>query len=151
MKSSIGVMPYMMMPGDEKVAGERLYATLSKPPKFEAPSEPSGTPANVAGRWDARVQYRRGSAQHVLMFEQHGAALSGTHQGEIVSGDLKGNAYGDIVRFHASHRIQGTSLSYSFDGQVSGESMSGTVNLGEYGEAKFTAQRHQYRTRNSEG
>jgi hypothetical protein len=25
--------------------------------------------------------------------------------------------------------------------------MSGTINMGEYGEAKFTAERHQYRTR----
>src|SRR5262249_6267347 len=33
--SSVAVMPYMMTPGDDKVAAERLYAALSKPPKIE--------------------------------------------------------------------------------------------------------------------
>ena len=35
MASSIGIVPYQMMPGDEKVVAGRLYALLSKPPKIE--------------------------------------------------------------------------------------------------------------------
>ncbi len=72
MASSISVMPYMMMPGDDKVAAERLYAVLSKPPKFETKPEPTEDAAEIAGRWDAVVEYHRGKAQHVLMFEQQG-------------------------------------------------------------------------------
>jgi hypothetical protein len=51
------------------------------------------------------------------------------------------------VHFHSRQRIQGQHLSYEFTGTVEGEKMAGTVNMGEYGEARFTAERHQYRNR----
>ena len=145
MASSVSVMPYMMTPGDDKIAAERLFAVLSKPPKIEAKAVPSGDPAELAGRWDAVVEYQRGKAQHVLMFEQKGESLTGTHQGEIVVGDLRGGVAGNNVHFSAHHRIEGTSLDFGFHGKVEGDSMTGTVDLGEYGAAKFTAERHRYK------
>jgi L-seryl-tRNA(Ser) seleniumtransferase len=138
---SVAVMPYMMMPGDDKIVGERLYALLSRPPKIDKAAEPTGAPAKVAGRWDVVVEYKRGTAHHTLNFEQTDAALTGTHQGEIVSGPLQGNVAGDQVHARASHRIEGTELNFAFNGTVTGDRMAGTVNLGEYGLAKFTAQR----------
>ena len=146
MASSVSVMPYMMQPGDANIAADRLYAALSKPPQPEPVSEPSGAPANVAGRWDAVVEYKRGKAMHILTFEQSGNILTGTHQGEIVSGDLKGSADGSDLHFAANHRIEGTSLHFAFHGKVEGSAMEGTVDLGEYGTATFTAQRHAYLT-----
>ena len=77
MASSVGVMPYMMMPGDDKIAAERLHAVLSAPPKFEAPPQPSGPPATVAGVWDVEVEFFRGSTQHSLIIEQSGTSLVG--------------------------------------------------------------------------
>jgi D-glucosaminate-6-phosphate ammonia-lyase len=144
--SSVKIMPYMMTPGDDKIAAERLYEVLSKPPKVDAPAA-SQAPANVAGRWDAVIEYQRGQAHHVLMFEQQEAALTGTHQGEIVAGDLRGAVAGADVHFAANHRIEGTSLHFGFHGKVEGDQMGGTVDLGEYGEAKFTARRHHYEAR----
>ena len=90
------------------------------------------------------VEYKRGSARHALTFEQNDGLLTGTHQGEIVSGDLKGSVLGNQLRAHASHPIEGTVLEFGFLGTVEGDHMSGTVNLGEYGSAKFTAERHKY-------
>jgi hypothetical protein len=81
------------------------------------------------------------------MFEQQEAALTGTHQGEIVAGDLRGAVAGADVHFAANHRIEGTSLHFGFHGKVEGDQMVGTVDLGEYGEAKFTARRHHYEAR----
>jgi hypothetical protein len=37
-------------------------------------------------------------------------------------------------------------LSYEFTGTVEGDTMGGKVNLGEYGEANWKAERHQYRS-----
>ena len=54
MASSVSVVPYMLMPGDVKVVGDRLYNVLSKPPKFENPPEPQ--PPTVL----CRVSGRRG-------------------------------------------------------------------------------------------
>jgi hypothetical protein len=41
-------MPYMMMPGDHKIAADALFQVLSKPPKFEDPVIPSGAPGKIA-------------------------------------------------------------------------------------------------------
>jgi D-glucosaminate-6-phosphate ammonia-lyase len=144
MKSSVGVMPYMMMPGDDKIAADRLYAGLKNPPKFEVPPEPAGAPANVAGVWDVEVEYKRGSAQHSLSLEQNGTALIGMHRGEYLSGDLHGSVAADQVQFRAVHRIEGTELFYNFSGHAADDGMSGTVTLGEYGEARWSAKRHKY-------
>jgi L-seryl-tRNA(Ser) seleniumtransferase len=145
--SSVKIMPYMMTPGDDKIAAERLYAALSKPPRVEPPPASSEGPANVAGRWDAVIEYQRGQAHHVLMFEQKETALTGTHQGEIVTSDLRGAVAGPDVHFAANPRIEGTSLHFGFHGKVETDQMAGTVDLGEYGTAKFTARRHHYETR----
>jgi hypothetical protein len=146
MESSVSVTPYMLMPGEPKVVAEQIYAVLSKPPKFENPPVPQGEPVSIAGQWQAELRFLRGSAIHHLMFEQHGDALLGTHEGEFVQGDLSGKVTANQVQFHSSQRIQGQRLSYTFTGTVEGDTMAGKVNLGEYGEASWTAQRHHYRT-----
>jgi len=146
MSSSASIVPYMLIPGDEKTIAKRLYAALSSPPKFENPAPPPhGEPADVAGQWELWLEFDRGSATHSLFLEQQGNRLFGTHRGEFYSGDLNGTVAGSTVRFQSSHRAEGTRLSYDFTGTVDGDKMAGAVNLDEYGEARWRAQRHQYR------
>lgn len=146
MASSVTVVAYMMMPGDAKVVAERLYAVLSKPPRFEAPAPAQPPAVTVAGQWVARLEFGRGSASHNIVLEQDGAKLTGTHYAEFDSGDLNGTVSGNTVRFQSGYRIQGQRLSHAFTGTVDGDKMAGTVNLGEYGETTWTAERHKYRT-----
>jgi L-seryl-tRNA(Ser) seleniumtransferase len=148
MASTVSITPYMMMPGDAKVVGQRLYAALAKPPHFEPEALPQGEPVSVDGQWEVTLQFQRGSAIHSLILEQHADKLVGTHQGEFGSGDLNGAVAANLVRFRSSQKIQGTRLSYDFSGTVEGDTMAGDVNLGEYGEAKFSARRHQYKAPN---
>jgi len=144
--SSASIVPYMLIPGDEKTIADRLYAALSSPPKFENPAPtPQGEPASVAGQWELRLEYDRGSAAHSLFLEQQGTRLSGTHHGEFYSGDLSGTVAAGTVHFQSSHQAEGQRISYDFTGTVDGDKMSGALNLGEYGGAHWTAQRHQYR------
>ena len=145
MASTISITPYMMMPGDAKVVSQRLYAVLSKPPHFEAEPLPQGEPAQVGGQWEVTIEYGRGSAVHTVVLEQHGDKLVGTHHGEYVSGDLSGAVAANLVRFRSSQKIQGTRLFYDFTGTAESDTMAGNVNLGEYGEARWSAKRHQYR------
>ncbi|HZS55450.1 MAG TPA: hypothetical protein VFA65_13710 [Bryobacteraceae bacterium] len=146
MASSVSITPYMLMPGESGIVAERLYAVLSSPPKFENPVVPQGELASIGGQWQAELQFLRGSATHTLIFEQHGDTLVGTHDGEFVSGDLSGKVTANQVRFRSSQRIQGQRLSYEFTGTVDGDKIAGNVDLGEYGHATWTAQRHHYRT-----
>ena len=147
MASTVGIVPYQMMPGDEKVVAERLHALLSKPPKIDdPPPQPSGAPAALSGQWDLRLDFVHLSANHTLVLEQDGGKLVGTHQGEFASGDLTGTVAANTVRFQSSLPTEGTRVSFQFTGAAEGGKMSGTVALGEYGEAKWTAEKHQYRT-----
>ncbi len=139
MASSVTIMPYMMQPGDYKIAGEALYAVLSKPPKFENPERPSGEPAQIAGNWDVTIDYALGSAKHKITIVQNGNELSGFHEGETVGGDLRGAIYGNQPHFRSRHPIQGTAIGYDFTGTVEGNRMSGDISMGEYGPARWSA------------
>jgi D-glucosaminate-6-phosphate ammonia-lyase len=144
MKSSVTVTPWMMMPGDDKIVADRICAVLTNHPKFENPPVPQGELASVAGQWQVTMQFGRGTAEHTLLFEQKGQDLLGTHRGEFISGDLTGSITADQIHFRSSQRIEGQLLSYEFAGTVTGDKMSGNVNMGEYGMARWTAERHQY-------
>ncbi len=145
MASSVSIIPYMLISGEEKIVADRLYAALSKPPKFENPAAaPQGQPAPVSGQWEAHLEFGRGSASHTLVFEQDGSKLLGTHHTEFYAADLSGSVAADTVRFQSSWQIQGQRLSYVFSGKAEGDKMAGTVNMGEYGETSWTALRHQY-------
>jgi uncharacterized pyridoxal phosphate-dependent enzyme len=141
----VAVVPYQMSPGDEKVVADRLYAVLSRPPKFPAPAVPEGSPVSVAGQWDVRIDFQYGSAAHTVILEQDGAKLVGTHRGEFASGDLNGTVAANTLRFQSSLPTDGVRVSFQFAGKVEDNKIAGTVGLGEYGEARFTAERHHYR------
>jgi hypothetical protein len=134
----------MMMPDDHKIAAEALYRVLSKPPKFSDPVVPSGDPLSAAGVWQVQIDYTRGSAQHRFFVEQTAGVLHGVHEGETLRGDLQGKIQASQVQLSSRHAIQGTVLDYVFSGQVEGDAMQGTVALGEYGAAKWSAKRHSY-------
>jgi D-glucosaminate-6-phosphate ammonia-lyase len=142
--SSVSIIPYMMMPGDEKIVAERLYAVLTNPPKFENPAAPANPSVSVSGQWEARLEFGRGSAIHNIVLEQDGSKLLGTHHGEFYEGDLAGTVSGNQVRFRTSTRAEGTRLSYEFTGVVEGDKIAGTVNLGEYGQTTWTGEKHKY-------
>lgn len=144
MESSITVTPYMLMPGEDKIVAERLYEALTRHPTFENPVIPQGDPAAIAGQWQATLEFTRGSAVHTLVFEQTGNKIVGTHRGEFVSGDLMGSIHANEIKFHTAQRIQGQTLEYTFTGTVNGDKISGDLNMGEYGPAKWSADRYHY-------
>jgi L-seryl-tRNA(Ser) seleniumtransferase len=140
-QSSVTIMPYMMMPGDDKLVAPRLHALLSKPPQMQRPAA-SGSTAQISGQWNVEIDYLRDHAVHTLFFEQKGDQVKGSHRGEFLAGDISGKVSGASVRCRGSHRYEGTSIDYNFDGVVEGNTIRGTVDVGEYGKAPFTARRH---------
>jgi L-seryl-tRNA(Ser) seleniumtransferase len=141
----VAVVPYQMIAGDEKVVADRLYAVLSKPPKISVEPLPAGSPATVAGQWDLKLDFAYGAVNHKLVLEQEGAKLLGSHEGEFAAGDLTGAVAGNTIRLQSSLATVGRRVSFQFTGSVEAGKMDGSVSLGEYGEAKWTAVRHTYR------
>jgi L-seryl-tRNA(Ser) seleniumtransferase len=145
--SNVGIMPWQMQPGDAKVVASVLHRVLSQPPQISRPVKSTAPSANVDGQWDLHLDFALGGADHSLFFQQNGESLVGDHHGEVTSGDLSGSVEGDEVHFRSSHPYEGTRFSFEFRGKVKGDTMSGDVSLGEYGPARWTATRHEYRGR----
>lgn len=140
-ETSITIMPYMMTPGDDAIVARSIHAVLSKPPRLDKP-ESSGQLAQISGQWDVHIAYTRGEAAHTLFLEQTGGKVVGQHRGEYLSGDVTGTVDGERATLHSRHRYEGTVLEYRFDGIYADNTLTGTVDLDEYGKALFTARRH---------
>ncbi|HEX6462916.1 MAG TPA: hypothetical protein VFZ98_00630, partial [Vicinamibacterales bacterium] len=116
-ESSISITPYQMSPG-----------------------------ADISGQWDVRVDYVASTSTHTLHLRQIGNRVEGTHQGDFVSRDLSGTIDGSRVQLSSSYTERhGDSLSFRFTGDITGSEMAGTLDMGEYLAAKWSARRHDYR------
>jgi hypothetical protein len=145
-ETGILITPYMMSPGDEKIVADRLYALLSNPPKRDVTEQTSPPATDLSGQWDVQVKFAAGSSKHTLYLRQRGNRIEGTHQGDFVSRDLSGKIEGDVIQLHSTYTERhGDSLMFTFSGKVSGDEMSGMLDMGEYLIAKWTAKPHKYR------
>lgn len=141
MQSSIGVTSYMLEAGEEKIIAAALYEILTKPGTFTDPKIPSGPPAEVKGTWGVTIQYLRGTGDQKFILEQKGSDVIGEHHGEIYDAKFEGVVHGNQIELHSVMPVAGNPVRCNFKGTVQGNNMSGTVNMGEYGEANWTAVR----------
>ena len=140
-QTGVTVNPYMMAAGEEKIVADRLFAVLSNPKK-EEPAAPAAAVADLSGQWDVRIEYAAGSSTHSLNLRQRGNEIDGAHRGDFVSRDVTGTIEGAAVRIRSAYSEQnGDSLNYTFNGNAAGDEITGTLDLGEYLAARFTARR----------
>jgi seryl-tRNA(Sec) selenium transferase len=140
--TGISITPYMLVPGDEKIIADRLHQVLSSPPNdtMSAPAAPS---TDIGGRWDVRIDYAASQSHHTLQLLQRGNDVTGTHQGDFVSRDVTGTIDGSTVKLHSAYGEEhGDALQFSFTGTVTGDEIAGTLDMGEYLSANWTAKRH---------
>lgn len=140
-EAEVGIMPYMMTPGDSAIAAKRLSETLADPPPVHRATPSSARIPSLTGEWRVRIEFSRGEAEHTLELEQSDGELGGVHRGWRTEGDIEGSVQGADVRFRSSHPIEGTRIGYRFSGKASADRMQGEVDLGEYGTASWTAER----------
>jgi len=141
--------PSAMKPGEYKTVAERLYEVFRNAPKPREGSPASPT-VDVSGRWDVQVKFLLGEARHLLLLETKGNALTGTHIGSRSRGEIRGTIEGDRVRFRSVLPCEESDLRYLFEGTVSGDRMSGELDLDEYPKAHWTAVRHHHQARAAE-
>ncbi|ADW71094.1 PLP-dependent transferase [Granulicella tundricola] len=139
MASSLTIMPYMMAAGEDKIIADAVYALLTNPGPYANPVVPSGAPAKVAGTWAVSIQYSRGEGEQHFTLTQSGNDLTGTQKGELYTTPLKGSIHGDQIALNSDMKVSGHSVGFNFKGIVQGSTISGTVNLGEYGTATWKA------------
>jgi uncharacterized pyridoxal phosphate-dependent enzyme len=141
--NSFLIRPVAMKQGEYQVVGERLFQVLSSAPSAKMEKALASPSANIGGGWDVDVEYEVGTSRHKLFLTVSQNQISGTHQGWAYEGDLKGHIDGDQVTFRSTLPADGNVLTYSFAGSVSGDGMTGDVQIGEYGRARWRAVRHE--------
>jgi L-seryl-tRNA(Ser) seleniumtransferase len=140
--TGVSVTPYMMAAGDEKIIADKLVAILSKPPAQPAVAAPKAAAGDLTGQWTVRVQYAASTSTHSFLVTQKGNDLGGYHQGDFMTRELTGTVDGDAVRIRSAFGEQhGDSINLTFSGKLAGDQMSGTLDMGEYLGASWTATR----------
>jgi uncharacterized pyridoxal phosphate-dependent enzyme len=142
--TGVSVTPYMLMPGEEKIIADRLVTVLTSPPSKEA--TPTAAPAaDITGQWDVHIEYAASTSNHTLHIRQRGNDLDGAHQGDFVTRDLSGTINGDavVIRSHWDEE-HGDALGFAFSGRVTGDELAGTLDMGEYRAARWTARRRAH-------
>ena len=140
--TGISIVVSMMAPGDEKIVAQRAFQVLSATHTLEPAQPPAPPVTNVAGRWDVEILYTASRATHTVHLQQNGNRLDGIHQGNFLTRDISGNINGDTVSLSSNITDRhGDALIYRFGGRVTGETMSGSLELGEYLAATWTARR----------
>lgn len=138
--TSIDITTGQMQAGDEVVVAERIYALLSKkrPVREAAAKAPGG---NIAGQWEVDVAFFSSNSKHGFFLEQDGNWLQGTHQGDFSVQELTGTIEGGQVKLKSTVRRPGDRINFLFSGVLNGDEIRGSIYLGEYRTANFTARR----------
>jgi len=146
-ETGISIEAYMMAPGEEKVVADRIYSVLSRQRKPEGAAQPKPPVADLSGEWLVSLAYAASTGEQTLVLRQQGNRLAGTHRGEYLARELAGVIDGDSVSIRSSvdETVIGNSLTFTFTGKVTGETMSGDLDMGEYLTARWSAKRYQYR------
>ena len=100
-------------------------------------------PAQVAGKWLITIQFIAGEGRHTAVIEQKDSDLGGVYKGEFKEGSLRGSVKGNAVEFTGWLRHEATGLSFHYTGAIDGDTMKGTVDMGEYWTATWTAKREK--------
>jgi L-seryl-tRNA(Ser) seleniumtransferase len=140
--TGLTINPYMMAPGEDRVVAEALHAILSTPsPRARPPVLPPA--ADLTGEWDVEIEYAAGRSTHRLFLRQKGAELVGSHRGDFVERPVEGTIQGGDVELRSvvTEKEDGNSLRYTFQGLVTRDEMTGTLDLGEYLGARWNARR----------
>jgi L-seryl-tRNA(Ser) seleniumtransferase len=135
------IRPAAMKPEQYQPAGKRLYELFSEAPKGGNRPKLAAPARDLSGEWAVDLQFMSGSARHTFAIKNAGNNLTGTHKGRRLEGELRGMVDGERVRFTSSMPYEGVVLHYAFTGRVEGDHMAGEVELGEYGHARWTAER----------
>ena len=138
--ASINITPSQMQPGNAAVVAERIFDILSAQ-RTPRNSELAPAAADLSGHWNLDVTYFCESSRHQLYIEQKGNWIGGFHTSDFSTQGLKGSIEGDQVALQSTASQPGDGIPFMFSGTIADGGFSGTIHLGEYLTAGFSAAR----------
>jgi len=106
----------------------------------EPPTPPPGP--NISGSWALTVESPMGANQSTATITQTGGTLSGKIANERGETALTGTIDKSAITFSITIDAQGQTLKIDYSGQVTGDTMAGTVRFGDYGEGKWSGKKN---------
>jgi hypothetical protein len=109
-----------------------------------AAQESPKAPPSVAGKWTLTLVTEAFTATPALELKQAGEKITGSYtSGRYGSFPLEGTLKGRAIEFAFTMNADGTMVAMSFKGEVAadGQTMKGKAELGDLGEATWTAER----------
>lgn len=143
--TSINITPSQMRPGNAKVVANRLHEILSQKRK-PISDEMAEAGVDITGHWEVEMEFFTSKSKHYLFLEQKENWISGSHQSEFSTQEIVGMVEQGDIRLRSNYRVPGNGISYWFSGKKEGDIITGSVFLGEYLTAKFSAKRAEYNT-----
>jgi L-seryl-tRNA(Ser) seleniumtransferase len=89
------------------------------------------------------IEYAASRSIHRLFLRQRDHALEGSHRGDFIERGVRGRVDGAEVEIRSTHteKEDGNALFYTFTGTVSGDTMSGDLDMAEYLKGRWKARR----------
>ncbi len=98
---------------------------------------------DVTGKWTMTLEMSMGTATPALVLKQEGETISGTYTGRYGTYELHGTLKDRAIAFSFVMGAEGQSVTMTFAGEVAadGQTMKGTADMGDMGEASWSAKR----------
>ena len=139
--SSISINPSQMQPGNKNVVIERLCETLNTK-RCKRLTDLKDATADVDGEWAVTVNYFTSTSNHRWNLRQDGNWIEGRHESDQSIQDICGTVEGSSVTLRSVFNQPGDSIDFIFSGTVTNSTIEGSIHLGEYLSATFTAIHH---------
>lgn len=97
--------------------------------------------AGPAGEWRISMTTPQGTTDSTLELKVDGDKVTGQLSNAMGPVGVSGTTADNAVKLTAELNIQNMSLTLAIDGKVTGDTMDGTVKVGDFGEFPFTGKR----------
>jgi len=104
-------------------------------------ASPAVAQVSVTGDWDLTIESPQGTSTVKMTLTQEGEKVSGLFKSQMGELPFTGTLTGVDLKCAFALPVQGQSLEIIMTGKVEGESMTGKVQFGGFGEGDWTAKR----------
>ncbi len=101
-----------------------------------------GAPAQLSGNWTMTLNSPQGPLDITMTVTQNGTSFSGNMTSMMGTTNIdEGQVAGRNATWSMTMQVGGQAITLNYRGQVEGNRMTGTADLGSFGSATFTAER----------
>jgi seryl-tRNA(Sec) selenium transferase len=142
--TGITLVGYMMIPGNDQVAANRIHEVLSRKRQPKVIQEMKNPVMNMVGLWDMEVEYFSSKVtQHLFIDTQEGNWITGMFKTEFSSRPFTGSIDGNEVKILCNLYWPGDRILTTMKGSISSGVLTGEMDFHEFNNAKFSAKKHK--------